>query len=104
MNWQEINEQFGLNIEEDEPVFPVNVVCQLAQLNYWTLHEIIKEGIIDQPIKSTKSLKAKGPAKKKLFSCQDVKVLKYVHYLMEEKGVNVQGVKIILQMKQGEEI
>lgn len=78
-----------IEIPQDEPVFPLNVVCELLHLHYWTLHEILKEGIVE-PKKKGKS--------KKLFSYQDVKRLKYIKYLIEDKGVNIKGVKIILEM------
>jgi len=80
----------NIAIPEDEPVFPLNVVCHLLHLQYWTLHEILKEGILE-PQKQAK--------KKKLFSYQDVKRLKYIKYLIEDKGVNIKGVKIILEME-----
>ena len=79
----------SITIPENEPVFPLNVVCNLLHLQYWTLHEILKEGILE-PKKKTR--------KKKLFSYHDVKRLKYIKYLIEDKGVNIKGVKIILEM------
>ncbi|MDD5195739.1 MAG: MerR family transcriptional regulator [Candidatus Omnitrophica bacterium] len=85
---KELGEVF---IPKDEPVFPVNVVCDLLNLHYWTLHDILREGIIKQKPRSKK---------KKLFSYTEVKVLKYVKYLMEDKGVNVKGIKLILEMEE----
>ena len=82
--------QFEVTIPSNEPVFPVNVVCELLNLHYWTLHDILREGILEQKAKSRR---------KKLFSYSDVKRLKYIKYLMEDKGVNVKGVKIILEMQ-----
>ncbi|MFA5008891.1 MAG: MerR family transcriptional regulator [Candidatus Omnitrophota bacterium] len=82
--------EFEIEIPNTEPVFPLNVVCDLLHLHYWTLHEILKEGILEP--------KRKGKAKK-LFSYQDVKQLKYIKYLIEDKGVNIKGVKIILEMR-----
>ncbi|MBU2102170.1 MAG: chaperone modulator CbpM [Candidatus Omnitrophota bacterium] len=88
-----IKEQFEISIPPDEPVFPLNVVCQLLHFHYWTLHELLKEGVI-QPTGKAK--------RKKLFSYKDVKRLKYVQYLMQDKGVNVKGVKVILEMENEE--
>jgi MerR family transcriptional regulator/heat shock protein HspR len=87
--------QLGSEIEipQDEPVFPLNVVCDLLHLHYWTLHDILKEGILE-PKKRAK--------KKKLFSYKDVKQLKYIKYLIEDRGVNIKGVKVILEMEQEE--
>jgi MerR family transcriptional regulator, heat shock protein HspR len=85
--------QFEVEIPPDEPVFPVNIACELIHMNYWTLHEVLKEGII----------RPKGKAKKKkLLSYKDITQLKYVQYLIQEKGVNIKGVKVILEMKSEE--
>jgi MerR family transcriptional regulator/heat shock protein HspR len=86
---KQIQPGFEIEIPQDEPVFPLNVVCELLHLHYWTLHEILQEGIV--------APKKKGKAKK-LFSYQDIKRLKYVKYLIEDKGVNIKGVKVILEM------
>ncbi len=86
-----IEEQFDVQIPLDEPVFPVSVVCQLLHMQYYMLHEIMKEGLVKPP---------KKKKHKKLFSRQDVKRLKYIQYLIEEKGVNVKGVKFIFEMRE----
>ena len=93
MRWEDIEEQFEIKIPVDEPVFPVNVVCDLLQMQYHLLHEIMKEGILRE---------ARRQSQKKLFSKRDVKRLKYIQYLIEKRGVNVKGVKVILEI-QGEE-
>ena len=90
MKWEDIRKQFDLEIPEDEPVFPLNIACELLHIHYWTLHDIFKEGII----------KTRGKSKKKkLLSYKDMKRLKYIKYLIEDKGVNIKGVKIILEME-----
>jgi len=91
MRWKGINKHFDIDIPQDEPVYPVNVVCGLLHMQYYLLHEIIKEGIIRE---------RKKQKQKKLFSKEDIKVLRYVQYLIEEKGINVRGVKIILEMQE----
>ena len=88
--WDE--EQFDFDIPEDEPIFPLNVVCDLIHMQYWTLHQIMEEGLIELR-KKTK--------RKKLLSQKDIKRLKYIQYLMDDKGVNIQGIKVIFEM--GEE-
>lgn len=87
---EDLSEQFDIEIPPDKPVFPINVVCELLHMQYYMLHEIMKEGIIGE---------GKRKKHKKLFSRQDIKLLKYVKYLIEDKGVNVRGVKVILEME-----
>ncbi|MCF7887523.1 MAG: MerR family transcriptional regulator [Candidatus Omnitrophica bacterium] len=92
MNWRKIEEQFDLDIPVDEPIFPVNIVCKLLDIQYYLLHEIVKEGILSEAEKD----------KKKLFSLKDMRQLKYIKYLIENEGVNIKGVKVILEIKEEE--
>lgn len=85
------DEQFDIDIPPDEPIFALNVVCGLLDMQYWTLHQIIEEGLIEL---------AERKKNKKLFSFQDVRRLKYIQYLMDEKGVNIQGVRVILEIEE----
>jgi len=86
----EYEEIFEVKIPEDEPIYPLNIVCKLLKMHSWTINEIVKEGII-HPKKVGK--------RKKLFSYRDIRRLKYVKYLIEKKGVNIQGVKVILEIR-----
>ena len=88
----EVERHFSVDIDDDEAVYPIEVVCKLADLHYWTLRNIIKEGIIE-PKKVGK--------KKILFSLEDIKKIECVKYLMEEKGVNIQGVKVFFDISRG---
>ena len=87
----QIEQSFEVEIEEDDPVFPIEVVCKLADLHYWTLRSIIKEGIIE-PKKVGK--------KKMLFSKHDIKKVECVKYLMDEKGINIKGVKMFFEISE----
>jgi MerR family transcriptional regulator/heat shock protein HspR len=90
MRWEELNKQFDVDISPEEPVFPFNIACELLHLHYWTLHEILREGIV----------KPRGKAKKKkLLSYKDMKKLKIIKHLIDDEGVNIKGVKIILEMR-----
>lgn len=89
MKWEEIEERFDFDIPVEEPIFPVNIVCKLLDIQYYTLHEIVKEGILEKVKKR----------KKKLFSFKDMKKLRYIKYLLEDEGVNIKGVKVIFELK-----
>ena len=90
-DWFEEEEEFDVDIPEDEPLYPLNIVSRLLDMHTWTINELIKEGIL-QP-------KMMGP-RKKLFCYSDLKRLKYVKHLIEVRGVNVHGVKVIFEMHQ----
>lgn len=78
---------FSLKIAPDEPVYVISVVCKLVDIPIWTLRQLDKAGVV-RPKRLGK--------KNRLYSLKDLKKLEYVHYLMEEKRVNIHGLKIIL--------
>lgn len=84
---------FDIYISPDEPVYVISVVSKLVDLPVWTLRELDKKGVL-RPKRIGK--------KSRLYSLKDVKRLEYIHYLMEEKRVNIHGIKIILE-KESEE-
>ncbi len=83
-------EDFEVEIDPEEPVYPLNVVCRLLDMQYWTVHELVEEGVLHP--------KRVG-RRKKLFSYKDIKRLKYIKYLIEKKGVNIKGVKVIFEIR-----
>jgi len=84
---------FDIQISPDEPVYVISVVSKLVDLPIWTLRQLDKAGIVCPKRIGKKS---------RLYSLKDIKRLEYVHYLMEDKHVNVQGVKIILELEKKE--
>ena len=83
---------FDIQISQDEPVYVISVVSKLVDLPVWTLRQLDKEGIV----------KPKRIGKKhRFYSLKDIRRLEYVHYLMEEKGVNMHGIKIIIEKEEG---
>ncbi len=81
---------FDIQISPDEPVYVISVVSKLVGLPVWTLRQLDKAGIVC-PTRIGK--------KSRLYSLKDVKRLEYVYYLMQEKRVNIRGIKIILEME-----
>jgi len=82
---------FDIYISPDEPVYVISVVSKLVDLPIWTLRQLDKAGIV-RPKRIGK--------KSRLYSLKDVKRLEYVHYLMQEKRVNIHGIKIILKTEE----
>ncbi|MFA6129843.1 MAG: MerR family transcriptional regulator [Candidatus Omnitrophota bacterium] len=77
-----------IKIAPEEPVYVIGVVCRLVNIPIWTLRQLDKAGVV-RPKRIGK--------KNRLYSLKDLKKLEYVHYLMEEKRVNIHGVKVILE-------
>ena len=80
---------FSLKIAPEEPVYVISVASKLVDLPLWTLRQLDKAGVVCPKRVGKKS---------RLYSLKDIKRLEYVHYLMEEKRVNVSGIRIILEM------
>jgi MerR family transcriptional regulator/heat shock protein HspR len=78
---------FDIQISQDEPVYVISVVSRLVSLPVWTLRQLDKAGIV-RPQRIGK--------KSRLYSLKDIRRLEYVHYLMEDKHVNIHGIKIII--------
>jgi MerR family transcriptional regulator/heat shock protein HspR len=71
----------------------ISVVSKLVDLPVWTLRQLDKAGVV-----SPKRIGKKS----RLYSLKDIKRLEYVHYLMEEKQVNIRGIKVILEIERKE--
>ncbi|MGE5196899.1 MAG: MerR family transcriptional regulator [Deltaproteobacteria bacterium] len=81
---------FDIHISPDEPVYVISVASKLVGLPVWTLRQLDKAGIVCPQRIGKKS---------RLYSLKDIKRLEYIHYLMEEKSVNIHGIKIILEIE-----
>ncbi len=79
---------FDIYISPDEPVYVISVVSKLVDLPVWTLRELDKKGVVCPRRIGKKS---------RLYCLKDIKKLEYVHYLMEERHVNIHGIRLILE-------
>jgi MerR family transcriptional regulator/heat shock protein HspR len=79
---------FDIHISPDEQVYVISVASKLVDLPVWTLRELDKAGIVCPKRIGKKS---------RIYSLRDIKKLEYVHYLMEDKHVNIHGIRIILE-------
>ena len=84
---------FDIQISPDEPVYVISVACKLVDLPIWTLRQLDKVGIVCPKRIGKKS---------RLYSLKDIKRLEYIHYLMEDKRVNISGIRIILELENKE--
>jgi len=81
---------FDIQISLDEPLYVISVVSKLVDLPVWTLRQLDKVGVV-RPKRIGK--------KSRLYSLREIKRLEYVHYLMEEKHINIHGIKMILEIE-----
>jgi MerR family transcriptional regulator/heat shock protein HspR len=74
----------------DEPLYVISVAAKLAGLPSWTLRVLDREGIV-RPQRTAKD--------RRLYSDRDIALLARVRYLTEQRGVNMNGVRLILEME-----
>lgn len=84
---------YEIHISPDEPVYVISVVSKLTELPIWTLRQLDKAGIVCPKRIGKKS---------RLYSLKDMQRLEYVHYLMQEKRVNIHGIRLILEIEHRE--
>ncbi len=82
-------QDLGVQIKPEDPIFVISVVSQMVRIPIWTLRKLDEMGVV-QPKRIGK--------KTRCYSVVQVKQLTYVYHLMEEKHVNISGIKIILEM------
>ena len=74
-----------------EPVFVISVAARLVEMHPQTLRKYEREGLV-APSRTTGNLR--------LYSDRDIERLRQVKYLVEERGLNLAGVQIALDMTQ----
>lgn len=77
-------------VPDDEPVYVISIAAKLAGLPSWTLRVLDKEGIVC-PQRTAKD--------RRLYSDRDIATLTRVRYLTEDRGVNMNGVRMILEIE-----
>lgn len=75
-------------LDQDQPVFNIGVVAQLLQVHPETLRIWEKNNLIEPSRKN----------RQRLYSKNDLKQLKFIHHLINEKGLNIAGVQQVLSM------
>lgn len=83
-------EEFFISV--DEPVFTTGVVCKLLSMPVWVLKQLDSEGIVSPP--------RERAGQSRLYSKRELKLLDQIWYLMSERRVKVDGIKVILEMEE----
>jgi len=81
-----------LRIDIDEPVYTTGVVTRLIGIPVWVLKRLDLEGVVRPKREARKA---------RLYSKRDLEKIQYVWMLMEERNVTINGIKVILEMKEG---
>ncbi len=79
------------DVDQDAPLYVISVAAKLVRLPAWTLRVLDEQGIV-VPKRTGKN--------RRLYSDSDLSKLVRVRSLTEELGVNMNGVRIILQLEE----
>lgn len=77
-------------IGDNLPIMTSGVVSRLLGMPVWVLKQLDHEKVVSPPRQKGRS---------RLYSKSEVVVLKHVWHYMNDCGVNVQGVKVILELE-----
>ncbi len=78
-----------MSLRPGEPVFVISVAARLLEMHPQTLRKYEREGLI-APSRSAGNLR--------LYSDRDIERLRQVKYLVEQRGLNLAGVQIALEL------
>ncbi|MGE5280002.1 MAG: MerR family transcriptional regulator [Deltaproteobacteria bacterium] len=79
-----------IQIPHDAAVYTIGIVSKLLDIPEWTLRALEKEGLVS-PERMNRKVR--------VYSLKQMRKIEHICYLMEEKRVNIGGVKVILQME-----
>ncbi len=82
---------FIAKIDPDAPLFIISVVSGMVHLPVWTLRRLDEMGIVQA---------GRLGKKTRCYSQKQIEKLQYIHYLLEEKGVNISGIRVILEISE----
>jgi len=81
-------DSFEFQIKPEDPVFVIGVVSKMIGIPIWTLRKLDGMGVVC-PKRIGK--------KTRCYSKSQVTRLSYVYHLMQEEGVNISGIRFILE-------
>ena len=80
----------AVSLNPDQPLFVISVVSEMVGLPVWTLRKLDVLGVVSPERLGKKT---------RCYTKRQVEKLVYVHYLMEDKNVNIAGIKTILEIE-----
>ncbi len=83
--------RIDVSVDEERGVYMISVAAELADMHPQTLRIYESKGLI-QPKRSPKNTR--------LYSQRDVEMLRRIHQMTNEEGLNLAGVETVLEMEQ----
>jgi MerR family transcriptional regulator/heat shock protein HspR len=79
-----------VNIDPDAALFVIGIVSELTGMPIWTLRRLDDMGVVS-PKRINKKIRC--------YTHRQINKLVYIHHLMEERSVNISGIKVILEIE-----
>ena len=79
-----------LDISDDTPLYVISVAAQLSGLHPQTLRQYDRLGLVSP---------GRAPGRGRLYSLRDIVLLREVQRLSQEEGINLAGIKRILELQ-----
>jgi MerR family transcriptional regulator/heat shock protein HspR len=83
-------QDFNPAIDPQAPLFIIGVTSSMVGMPIWTLRKLDTMGVV---------CPKRVGVRTRCYSHEQIRVLTYVRYLIEEKSVNISGVKVILELE-----
>ncbi|MQA96662.1 MAG: MerR family transcriptional regulator [Streptosporangiales bacterium] len=81
----------GFHLSEETPVYVISVAAQLSGLHPQTLRQYDRLGLVSP---------GRTSGRGRRYSARDIELLREVQRLSQEEGINLAGVKHILELRQ----
>ena len=79
-----------IEIHPDAALFVIGIVSELTGMPVWTLRRLDDMGLVS-PKRINKKIRC--------YSHKQINKIVYIQYLMQEKSVNMSGIKVILEIE-----
>ncbi|MDD4801539.1 MAG: MerR family transcriptional regulator [Syntrophomonas sp.] len=80
-----------VDVSHEQPVYNISVAAELVGVHPRTLRIYEETGLI---------IPARTEGNTRLFSNADIELLQHIRFLIQEKGLNLAGVKLILMVEE----
>ena len=80
-----------VDVSRNQPVYNISVAAELVGVHPRTLRIYEETGLI---------IPARTEGNTRLFSNADIEILQHIRFLIQEKGLNLAGVKLILMVEE----
>lgn len=82
---------FDFQVHPQDPLFVIGVAAEVVGIPIWTLRKLDEMGVVTPKRVGVRT---------RCYSQVQIKTLTYVKYLMEDRHVNISGIKVILELRE----